>query len=709
MGDCDAGNKGTFGWVAGGTTTLDSALLWCSKQCDSCKRCKFISLSLEYKDCSWYNECNLERLEPPPNQDSYSIRSGLALPADLVKDVPLGGVRWQSPGPPTQRRNLSRLLPAAGVQTPPWFQPHQTMSMAVILFGKIGTLSASGSALQPDLSPNLSPNKPRRRKPGGQQKEPPTGRGASGRGGGSAGRGGRRGGGRSHSRGNPQRNGASSRANEPVAVDAREQHPPDSDGRRLREQTAEADEPSAAFTPAKPMSAARLQSLRWAQSQGRRTRAKGSGGAKGSGAKGRGGRGAVGKATTPEQIRAEQRMMVREAHRSFRVHVLEPNPHVAVDCFAHSWAPSLGPLIDEVYQPIASEHEPERTMKDFRGLPQLSAFASIRRALSLKQTHERTRQRPYDFAMVLRYDVAWHAPVRWEHFPRAQVWAVAQCCGWQPSPVGPGSSLTKRSSTESLMMARAVERQCLGPAMGEVMDYCRVSRYQLSAANTLPTLQAELNFNLNDWALFAPSSTLDTLEHVLLNFDAYSGALSELGILPKYMHFLFAAHIHIALGVGDGLRGAPVHVSMLRNALSARCFSGGSSLEQLLPPPREPISLGMRHVCAWRGAVRCYAHSLRCAMQRDSLVPPGVNYSHPPLGNPAPANNGHGGGDGWSGGSEVAATATDVVRGAKGGGSGRGRGRGRGGGAGRGAGGGSRRAEAAARLPGALRTRAAPA
>ena len=154
------------------------------------------------------------------------------------------------------------------------------------------------------------------------------------------------------------------------------------------------------------------------------------------------------------------------------------------------------------------------------------------------------------------------------------------------------------------MMTRAIERQCLGPAMGEVMDYCRVSRYQLSASNTLPTLQAELNFNLNDWALFAPSSTLDTLEHVLPNFDAYSGALSELGILPKYMHFLFAAHIHIALGVGDGLRGAPVHVSMLRNALSARCFSGGTSLEQLLPPPREPISLGMRHVCAWRGAVR---------------------------------------------------------------------------------------------------------
>ena len=61
---------------------------------------------------------------------------------------------------------------------------------------------------------------------------------------------------------------------------------------------------------------------------------------------------------------------------------------------------------------------------------------------------------------------------------------------------------------------------------------------------------------------------------------ADSGALSELGILPKYMHFLLAAHIHIALGAGDGLRGAPVHISMLRNALSARCFSGGASLEQ---------------------------------------------------------------------------------------------------------------------------------
>lgn len=137
----------------------------------------------------------------------------------------------------------------------------------------------------------------------------------------------------------------------------------------------------------------------------------------------------------------------------------------------------------------------------------------------------------------------------------------------------------------------------------------------------LHTASAELNYLLNDWLLVAPSATLDTLRHVLPNFNLYDAAMRELGIAWRWLHFLLAVHVHDALSASNGLRGAPFHVSLLRHAKHEGCYVN-ASVAHLLPAPTEPLFAGSRHLCPMRGAIRCHYHSLKCALVRDS--PPAV-------------------------------------------------------------------------------------
>ena len=48
----------------------------------------------------------------------------------------------------------------------------------------------------------------------------------------------------------------------------------------------------------------------------------------------------------------------------------------------------------------------------------------------------------------------------------------------------------------------------------------------------------------------------------------YDAALNELGLRLRWLHFLWAAHIHDALRVGGGLQPLPVHVSLMRKVIA---------------------------------------------------------------------------------------------------------------------------------------------
>ena len=61
--DCEAGDKGVLGLLPMDTQSIQSAARACLIRCAGCARCRFVSLSLRFGDCSWYHVCNLDALD----------------------------------------------------------------------------------------------------------------------------------------------------------------------------------------------------------------------------------------------------------------------------------------------------------------------------------------------------------------------------------------------------------------------------------------------------------------------------------------------------------------------------------------------------------------------------------------------------------------------------------------------------------------------
>ena len=152
LGDCDAGDKGSFGWDVGKTQTTRRAARWCLRQCASCSRCAFVSFSQKYSDCSWYAECDLSQLRPAPSGRKRDFLSGKMSPALLA--LPEWRVR-QTVGENMPRAKSSAARDALRtlmVQRggPSWLTPSHTLgqagaSVALCLFGKVGTLGDPAS------------------------------------------------------------------------------------------------------------------------------------------------------------------------------------------------------------------------------------------------------------------------------------------------------------------------------------------------------------------------------------------------------------------------------------------------------------------------------------------------------------------------------------------------------------------------------------
>ena len=59
-GACENDDKGSFSDVRfhPKRTTWDSAVKECASRCMQCRRCNYISVSIKWNDCSWFNECD---------------------------------------------------------------------------------------------------------------------------------------------------------------------------------------------------------------------------------------------------------------------------------------------------------------------------------------------------------------------------------------------------------------------------------------------------------------------------------------------------------------------------------------------------------------------------------------------------------------------------------------------------------------------------
>lgn len=61
-GDCTTDSTGAWALSRAQAASWDSAWDACSELCRSCQRCKFMSVSLQHRDCSWFYDCDLAQL-----------------------------------------------------------------------------------------------------------------------------------------------------------------------------------------------------------------------------------------------------------------------------------------------------------------------------------------------------------------------------------------------------------------------------------------------------------------------------------------------------------------------------------------------------------------------------------------------------------------------------------------------------------------------
>ena len=63
LGDCELGNEGTFRLhPATDLLSIDALAQSCVTQCSRCSRCEALSISMQYKACSWYHrDCTATR------------------------------------------------------------------------------------------------------------------------------------------------------------------------------------------------------------------------------------------------------------------------------------------------------------------------------------------------------------------------------------------------------------------------------------------------------------------------------------------------------------------------------------------------------------------------------------------------------------------------------------------------------------------------
>ena len=79
VGDCFEGDSGNLGLPLTDQGNWSIAINKCVLLCFACKRCRYVSLSLKWADCSWYHECALSQLhsEPPMGPLFLSVARGV--------------------------------------------------------------------------------------------------------------------------------------------------------------------------------------------------------------------------------------------------------------------------------------------------------------------------------------------------------------------------------------------------------------------------------------------------------------------------------------------------------------------------------------------------------------------------------------------------------------------------------------------------------
>ena len=99
-GSCEFGSRGAFGLPAAAATNgWAAAATHCLNMCAHCHRCAFVSVSPQYRDCSWYHSCDLHALHdaavPSPafRSNAVAVRAATDDPVAPSREYPSQLVR----------------------------------------------------------------------------------------------------------------------------------------------------------------------------------------------------------------------------------------------------------------------------------------------------------------------------------------------------------------------------------------------------------------------------------------------------------------------------------------------------------------------------------------------------------------------------------------------------------------------------------------
>ena len=137
-GECDEfGQKGSL-FPIKEWTNREAAFAECAALCLQCGRCRFVSFSTRYRDCSWFHTC-----PAPLKTDLRGFMTYQHNRSHLPSAQRLQRAHKKAPS----AKRYSLLIRAENGTRPtwPWLSPTAHMRLAIVLFGKIGTLEDPSS------------------------------------------------------------------------------------------------------------------------------------------------------------------------------------------------------------------------------------------------------------------------------------------------------------------------------------------------------------------------------------------------------------------------------------------------------------------------------------------------------------------------------------------------------------------------------------
>ena len=77
------GSSGAFTLPLSALGSQGAALQWCAHRCHGCSSCRYVSVSRKFRDCSWYQSCNVDALTELADFETVAV----APPKDVERDA----------------------------------------------------------------------------------------------------------------------------------------------------------------------------------------------------------------------------------------------------------------------------------------------------------------------------------------------------------------------------------------------------------------------------------------------------------------------------------------------------------------------------------------------------------------------------------------------------------------------------------------------